>query len=247
MLTATITLVSCELFDDAIGPLPLTEGEIIEGLKEALTIGLDNSVTSASSVNGYLQSEVIKILLPEEVVELQSTINSSVLLKPAYDIYVGANNNGQDIFEELITAMNRGAENAADKAFPIFGDAITGMTINDARGILDGGDRSATDFFEQQTRTNLITAFSPDVKTALDGTGAIELFGLVSGFLNQPVGLGTTVSDFVNVEVPNSIEEYATEKAVDGLFYLVGEEEKKIRDDPFAWGSAIIERVFGSD
>ncbi len=247
LLALTTTLVSCELFEDAVGPLPLSEGEIIQGLKEALTIGLDNSVTSASSANGYLQNEVIKILLPEDIVELQSTINSSALLKPAYDIYIGANNNGQDIFDELITAMNRGAENAADKAFPIFGDAITSMTINDARGILDGGDRSATDFFEQQTRTNLVTAFSPDVKTSLEGTGAIELFGLVSGFLNQSVGFGTTVSDFVDVEVPNSIEEYATERAVDGLFHLVGEEEKKIRDDPFDWGSDIIERVFGSN
>lgn len=244
LLAGTVSLVSCELFDDSVNPL--SEAEIIQGLKEALSLGLDNSVVTASKTDGYLQNEVIKILLPDEVGELQSTINSSSVLKPVYDVYILTNNNGQDIFQELITAMNRGAENAADKALPIFGSAITSMTINDARGILDGGDRSATDFFEQQTRTSLITAFSPDVKSSLEGTGAIELFDLVSGFLNQPVGFGTTVNDFVEVNVPNSIEEYATEKAVDGLFHLVGEEEKKIRDDPFAWGSAIIERVFGS-
>ncbi|MEO9871888.1 DUF4197 domain-containing protein [Ekhidna sp.] len=246
LITSIGFAISCDGLDEIID-LPLTDVEITQGLKEALSVGLNTSVNTASKSGGYLQNEIIKILLPDEVVQLQSTINSSSILKPVYDVYLATNNGGNDIFEELIAAMNNGAENAADKALPIFGNAITSMTITDARGILDGGQRSATDFFEQQTRLDLVTAFSPDVKNALDGTGAIELFGLVSGFLNQSVGFGTTVSDFVNVEVPSSIEEYATGKAVDGLFHLVGEEEKKIRDDPFAWSSAIIERVFGSN
>ena len=252
-----VTMVSCELFDDAINPLPLSESEIIRGLKEALSIGLDNSVLSASSQDGYLQNEVIKILLPSEVTDLQNKIQTEsvvgVPLSIIYDAYITVENDGNDLFDELITAMNRGAENAADKALPIFGNAVTNMTINDARGILDGNNTAATDFFYQETNVALFNAFNPDVKTAIEGTGAIELYTDIVGFLNfeyDPTGFGLVTvspSDVLDVNLPANIDEYATEKAIDGLFHLVGEEEKKIRADPFAWGSAIIERVFGSN
>ncbi|WP_462251543.1 DUF4197 domain-containing protein [Ekhidna sp.] len=249
-------LVSCEFFEDATNPL--TESEIIQGLKEALSIGLDNSVTSASGVDGYLQNEVIKILLPDEVKDLQNKIETEsiagvVPLSVIYDAYIAVENDGNDLFEELITAMNRGAENAADKALPIFGDAITTMSIDDARGILDGNNTAATDYFYNETNTELFEAFNPDVKTALDGTGAIEIYTDVVGFLNyeyDPTGLGLTSvspSDVLDVNLPANIDEYATNKAIDGLFHLVGEEEQKIRADPFAWGSSIIERVFGGN
>ena len=233
----------------------LTNEEVVEGLKTALDVGLDTSVSSASSVDGYLKNEVIKILLPEEVKELQNKINNEsvagIPLKIIYDVYVAANNNGNDLFDELVTAMNKGAENAADKALPIFGDALTNMSIQDGFDILNGGDRAATEYFETETRTGLITAFSPDVTEALDGTGAIELYSGIASIINYEytaVGGLVTVSpgQVLNIQLPSSIEEYATGKAVDGLFHLVGEEEKKIRDDPFAWGSRIIERVFGS-
>lgn len=258
LLLSTVTLASCELFDDAVNPLPLSESEIIQGLKEALSIGLDNSVASASDPGGYLQNEVIKILLPAEVSDLQSKIQTEsiggiVPLSVVYDAYINLENNGNDLFDELVTAMNQGAENAADKALPIFGNAITSMSISDARGILEGNNTAATDYFYGATNVALFEAFNPDVKTALNGTGAIQIYADVVGFLNyeyDPTGLGlTTVSpnDVLNVNLPANIDEYATNKAIDGLFHLVGEEEKKIRDDPFAWGSAIIERVFGSN
>ncbi|WP_421764577.1 DUF4197 domain-containing protein [Ekhidna sp.] len=256
-LAATATLASCDLLDDAVGTLPLTEAEIIQGLKEALSIGLNTSVDNASDQGGYLQNEIIKILLPDEVKDLQSKIQTEsiggiVPLSVVYDAYIALENNGNDLFDELTTAMNRGAENAADKALPIFGNAITNMSFDDARGILDGNNTAATDYFYDETNVALFNAFNPDVKTALDGTGAIQIYTDVVGFLNfeyDPTGLGlSTVSpnDVLNINLPNSIDEYATNKAIDGLFHLVGEEEKKIRDDPFAWGSAIIERVFGS-
>ncbi|MEP0987702.1 DUF4197 domain-containing protein [Ekhidna sp.] len=256
-LAATATLASCDLLDDAVGTLPLTEAEIIQGLKEALSIGLNTSVDNASDQGGYLQNEVIKILLPDEVKDLQSKIQTEsiggiVPLSDVYEAYIALENEGNDLFEELTTAMNRGAENAADKALPIFGNAITNMSFDDARGILDGNNTAATDYFYDETNVALFNAFNPDVKSALDGTGAIQIYTDVVGFLNfeyDPTGLGlSTVSpnDVLNINLPNSIDEYATNKAIDGLFHLVGEEEKKIRDDPFAWGSAIIERVFGS-
>lgn len=256
LVALSATFVSCELFEDTTNPL--SEGEIIQGLKEALNIGLGNSVTSASSVDGYLQNEVIKILLPDEVKDLQNKIETEsiagiVPLSVVYDAYIDLENDGNDLFEELVTAMNRGAENAADKALPIFGDAITSMTFDDARGILNGDNTAATNYFYEETNVELFEAFNPDVKTALDNTGAVQIYTDVVAFLNyeyDPTGLGLTTvspSDVLDVELPANIDEYATNKAIDGLFHLVGEEEQKIREDPFKWGSAIIERVFGSN
>lgn len=244
--------ISCDLLEEASSAL--TEAEVTEGLKEALGIGLDNSVLSASSADGYLKNEVIKILLPSEVLELQSKIETEMIagfvpLKTVYTAYIALENNGNDLFDELAVAMNRGAEKAADKALPIFGNAITSMSISDAFGILNGDETAATEFFYQTTNQSLFEAFNPDVKSALDDTGANQLFTKTAAFLNfdYNVGIGTvSPSDVLNVNLPNSIDEYATNKAIDGLFHLVGEEEKKIREDPFAWGSSIIEKVFGS-
>lgn len=148
--------------------------------------------------------------------------------------------------------MNRGAESAATKALPIFGNAITSMSFTDALSILEGGGTSATDYFYNQTNVALFDAFNPDVKSALDATGANQIYTSTVGFLNyeyDPTGLGLTSitpNEFINLDLPATIDGYATTKAIDGLFYLVGEEEKKIRLDPFAWASDIIERVFGS-
>lgn len=243
--------ISCELLDEASAGL--TEGEVVEGLKEALDIGLDNSVASASAVDGYLKNEVIKILLPSEVLDFQNKIETGdiagIPMKTIYNAYIAVENNGNDLFGDLAMAMNRGAEKAADKALPIFGNAITSMSISDAFGVLNGNETSATDFFYQATNQALFEAFNPEVKSALDETGANQIFTKTAGFLNYEYGIGfitVSPSDVLNVNLPNSIDEYATNRAIDGLFHLVGEEEKKIRDDPFAWGSSIIEKVFGS-
>ncbi|GAA0890936.1 DUF4197 domain-containing protein [Fulvivirga kasyanovii] len=246
---------SCEDLDNG-----LTNGEIVAGLKEALDVGLNNSVTTASSVDGYLKNEIIKILLPPEVKSLQNTIETGKInvipgvLEVPYstilDAYIAVNPNiSSDPFEELIVAMNRGAEKAADKALPIFGDAIVSMSFDDALGILQGSDTSATHYFYTKTNQALFTAFQPDVKSALDQTKANTIYTSIVGFLNYEynTGLGTVkVSDFINTSLPETIDGYATEKAIDGLFHLIGNEETKIRQDPYAWGSSIIEKVFGS-
>lgn len=245
------SFTSCELLENGSDILPLTDGEIIQGLKEALSIGLETSVDDASSANGYLQNEIIKILLPEEVISLQNQINSSTVLSAAYSTYINVENDGNDLFDDLIVAMNRGAEDAAGTALPIFGNAVTNMSFADARNILNSNNQqAATDFFKTETRADLISAFSPNVKNALDNNQASQLYSTIVDLLNyefDPI-FGTTVGAVLdtNPDLPATLEEYATGKAVDGLFYLVGEEEEKIREDPFAWGSDIIERVFGS-
>ena len=248
-LYISMSFTSCDFLEDASTP-GLSDSEIVEGLKEALNVGLGNSVSSASSLDGYLGNELIRILLPEEVVSLQNQIQNSTTLSTAYSTYITLENGGNDLFSELATAMNRGAEEAASKAAPIFGSAITRITFDDARTILEGGnDRAATDFFERETRTDLVSAFSPDVRNALDNTNASLLYGTIVSFLNYDIIPGlTTVGDLLNTDpnLPATLEEYATGKAVDGLFTLVGQEEGKIREDPFVWGSNIIEKVFGS-
>ncbi|GAB4247106.1 MAG: DUF4197 domain-containing protein [Ekhidna sp.] len=239
---------ACELFEDTVNP-GLTESEIIQGLKEALTIGLDNSVTSASSVDGYLKNEAIKILLPEDVQNLKEKIDNSNSVSLLYDTYVASFNGGTDLFDELITTMNRGAEAAASEAGGIFLNAITSMTFDDARAILNGNETAATDYFYNATNQQLFNAFQPEIKTALDGSGANDVYELAYDFLSyDPTGLGLTPTpgEALDVTIEPTLDEYATNRAIDGLFTLIAGEEKKIRDDPFAWGSAIIEKVFGS-
>ncbi|MCV9386114.1 DUF4197 domain-containing protein [Reichenbachiella ulvae] len=240
--------------------LPLTDAEIAEGLKAALNEGTDESTTSASAVDGYLKNELIKILLPEEVKNLQSEINTGsiagvISYQDLLDLYVATNPNiDTDPFEELITAMNRGAEAAAAKAKPIFVDAIVNMSITDALVILQGGETSATEYFIQKTRTQLINGFQPDITSALGQTKAIDIYDGIHGFMNYEyeVDLIVTkqtyaVNDYLQYNLPESIDGYATEKAVDGLFTLIAGEEKKIRANPYSYASDIIQKVFGSD
>jgi hypothetical protein len=257
--TSLLSFSSC---DELVNGL--SNDEIVLGLKEALDVGLGNSVTTASETDGYLQNEIVKILLPPEVKALQDeietgsvTIINGVLEIPYSTImaaYVAANPNIEtDLFTELTVAMNRGAEAAADKAKPIFADAIINMSFSDALGILQGTETSATDYFYTDTNEALYGAFQPDVKNALDQTKATVIYESAVGFLNYQYKVNyllssytVKVSDYINLGLPATIDGYATEKAIDGLFYYIGEEEKKIRADPFAWGNSLIEKVFSS-
>jgi hypothetical protein len=248
-----------EILDDS-----LTTEEIVEGLKKALDTGIGTSVTSASATDGYLKNEIIKVLLPQEVKDLQSLVDTGsadvlglfdVKYSTIMEVYVAATPGlDTDPFEQLVIAMNRGAESAATKALPIFGNALTTMSFTDALGILQGGETAATAYFVTNTSSDLQVAFRPDVKNALDQTKANEIYSSLAGFLNYSyktsfLGLSydVNVSDYIGQTLPTSIDEYATEKAVGGLFHLVGEEEKKIRANPLDYVSAIIQKVFGSD
>ncbi len=257
--TVLVACISCEELQTG-----LSNDEIVSGLKEALDLGLKESVNTVSVEDGFLKDEIVKILLPPEVSSLQEeiatgsiTVVAGVLEVPyqtIMDAYVATNPNIEtDLFSELTVAMNRGAEAAADKALPIFADAILNMSFTDALGILQGSETSATDFFFNSTNEALYQAFQPDIRSALDQTKANDIYEGAIGFLNYSytadLGLITKtvkVSDFINVTLSPTIDDYATHKAIDGLFYYIGEQEKKIRADPFAWGSNIIEKVFGS-
>jgi len=252
-------ITSCEELNQLVR---LSDEEIVEGLKEALHIGVDNSVETAAVQDGYLKNEIIKILLPPEVRALQTKIETgsinlgitSISYSTILAAYVAATPEiDADPFEELYVAMNRGAENAADKASPIFANALANMTVTDGLNILQGDSTAATAYFNQNTNAALQAAFQPEVSLALGDTKANAIYEKTVGFLNYSYSVaGLTnikVSDFLKLDdpLPATLDAYATEKAIDGLFYLVGEEEKKIRKDPYAWGSQIIAKVFGSN
>lgn len=252
-IIAFFLVSSCDVLQSVVSlpgtaTLPLTESEIIQGLKEALSTGLNSSVKQASATNGYLKNEAIKILLPQDVLNLKNKIEGNSIASAAYSTYVRRYNGGTDLFSELLSSMNAGAEKAATKAGPIFIGAVKSMNISDAKGILNGGNKAATQYFERTTSSQLFSAFNPEVKSALDNTGASKVYKKTYDFLSyDPGGLGlTTVGKLLDVSIDPSLDQYATNKAINGLFHLVGEEETKIRANPYNYGKKILERVFGN-
>ena len=232
----------------SIGKIPLSESEIMKGLKEALTIGLDKSVKKTSVKDGFLKNQAIKILLPNDVLALKEKIDNNTIASTAYKAYIKKFNGGTDLFQELLTAMNRGAEKAAIKAKPIFVNAVKSMSFKDARSILNGNNTSATDYFYKTTNKELFNAFQPEIKKSLNSTNASKVYKKTYDFLNyNPGKLGlTTIGKMLDITLAPSLDEYVTDKSIYGLFFLVGEEEKKIRSNPYGYANKIIERVFGS-
>ena len=241
LFVPAIFLSSCDVLTGILNDYGGTTGtglsntEISQGLKEALKEGARFASNKASQENGYLNNPIvdIRILLPPELRKVERNIRKVPIL-------------GDRIVDDLVTSMNRGAEKAAAEAVPIFVDAITSMTINDAVNILRGDSTAATAFLRRTTTNELEQKFKPIIDNALSDVGASRVYdNLKSGikkYNDTPL-----VSDLnVNVNELPVLEEYATDMALDGLFRLVAIEEKKIRDNPYDYGQRIIQRVFGS-
>jgi hypothetical protein len=198
---------------------------IVKGLKEALATGTERAVTEVARPDGYFGNSLIKILLPDKVQKA-----ADMLSMVGYQKQVN----------EFVLSMNRAAEAAAPKAATFFGDAIREMTVEDARGILAGGDTSATQFFEKKLRTKLFDSFKPVVSNSMDQVGTVRSYKEMMGtYDNLPMAsmLGTPSID---------LNSYVTNKALDGLFTMVGQEEKKIRTNPAARTTDLLRTVFGS-
>lgn len=200
---------------------PLTNADIVNGLKQALTIGTENGTNKLSAVDGFFKDAAIKILMPPEAQKVESTLRS-----------LGFGN----VVDQAILSMNRGAEEAAKAATPIFVNAIKQMTITDALGILKGGDDAATNYFKDKTTTALVTAFRPAIDNALKKTDATKYWNDVFSVYNR----------FSQKKVNTDLGAYVTGKAVDGIFYQVALEEAKIRKDPAARVTEVLKKVFGS-
>ena len=204
---------------------PLDDSTIVKGLKEALATGTERAVTEVSKPDGYFGNQLIKILLPDRIRQA-----ADLLAEIGYRQQV----------DEFVLSMNRAAEKAAPKAASFFGDAIRQMSVEDARGILSGGDMAATKFFEKKTRSQLFTAFKPSVTRSMDQVGTARAY-------KEMIGTYETVPLASVMGTPSlDLDTYVTNKALDGLFIKVGEEEKKIRTNPASRTTDLLRTVFGS-
>ncbi|MBN1411037.1 MAG: DUF4197 domain-containing protein [Spirochaetales bacterium] len=199
----------------------LDEKTIIAGLKEALEIGTKNAVKIVSKENGFLKNARISIPLPPDLKEWADRLRQIGL--------------GSQV-DKFISDMNHAAEKAAEKAPDIFVDAIKKMTLEDARNILAGADNAATQYFEKHTRKKLYGVFLPVVKGAMDKLGVTKLFKyLIDSYNKIPLVK----------KIRYDLDEYITNRGLDGLFLMLADEEKKIRRDPVARVTELLRTVFG--
>lgn len=192
----------------------------ISGLKEALAIGTKNAVNLVSKVDGYYGNDLIRILLPERVQKVADLVGKLGF---------------QQQVDDLIVAMNRAAETAAPKAASLFSQAIKEMTFDDARNILQGNDTAATDFFRGKTSQTLYDQFKPVVESSMDKVGVAKAYkDMMAPYQSMP---------FASKESMD-LDHYVTNKALEGLFTMIAEEEKKIRRDPAARVTDLLRKVF---
>lgn len=214
---------------------PLTQTEIIGGLKQALTVGVDSSVGQLAGLNGYLNDAAVKILLPDEA----QTITKNISKLPG----------GQQLVDKVITNINRAASDAAKEATPILISSIKSMTIQDAAGILTGGNNAATEYMKRSNYNALLALYKPKIETSLDkklvGTlTAQQSWDELTGNWNKLAN--SLVGKTANLEAVNTdLSDYLTRKALDGLFLKIAETEKDIRQDPAARVTDLLKRVFG--
>lgn len=199
----------------------LTTAEVIEGLKTALQLGTDTATTRLSALNGFYKDALVKIMMPPEAQKVEKTLR---------DVGLGS------VVDKAILSMNRSAEDASKYVGDIFISAIKQMTIQDAFGILRGGNTAATEYLKQKTTAQLTAAFKPIISKSLDKTNATkywsDIFKAYNRFSSQPVNTDLTA--------------YVTEKALDGLFYKIGVEEQEIRKNPAARITDILKKVFSN-
>ncbi|MGB9629624.1 MAG: DUF4197 domain-containing protein [Thermodesulfobacteriota bacterium] len=199
----------------------LSDAKIGSGLKEALRIGTENAVNLTGKTDGYFLNLAIKILMPEKLRTFEKGLRA-VGYGPQVD--------------EFILSMNRAAEEAVPFAKQIFWDAIGEMTFDDVRKILSGHETAATDYFKGKTTEKLTNIFKPIVSKAMNEVGVTRQYKeLVGRYEKIP---------FVKKETFD-LDQYVVTKALDGLFHMVGEEEKKIRKDPTARTTDLLKEVFG--
>lgn len=198
----------------------LTESDIVDGLKQALEIGTGKAVMQVSKKNGYLKNPKIKIPLPKNVQKAENLLRN-----------IGFGH----MVDEFELSMNRAAERAAPKAKSIFWNAIKKMTISDARQILKGPDDAATQYFRQKTAARLREEFKPIINQAMTEVGVTQAYKALDRKIRA---LPFTESYRFD------LDEYVTDKALDGLFLMLAAEEQKIRQDPAARATDLLKKVF---
>ncbi len=206
----------------AMGDKPLTQGEAAQGVREALSNGITKGADRVSMVDGYFGSLAIKLLFPPDAVKVEQKLR---------DIGLGSE------ADKVILSLNRAAEDAAQAAKPIFIEAIRNLSMQDALNIVRGSDNAATEYLRSSTSAQLVSAFRPSIESSLTKVNATKYWADAMSTYNK--------IPFVT-PVNTDLSGYVTQKAIDGLFVKVAEEEKLIRTDPIARTSDILKRVFGA-
>jgi hypothetical protein len=200
----------------------VTEVDAASGIRAALQRGAESAVSLLGKTDGFAGNPLVRIPLPGFLNEVAKVAK-----------YTGQ----QAKVDELITAMNRAAEAAVPEAKTLLVNAVKGMSVSDAKRVLTGGEGSVTAFFAEKTRSALSTKFLPIVTKATDKVALADKYNALAG---KASGMGLLKKEDAN------IQQYVTGKTLDGLYLMIGEEEKKIRQDPVGTGSAILKKVFGS-
>ncbi len=206
----------------AIGIDSLSNSDTAAGLKEALTRGAEIAVGQLGKKDGFLSDKRVRIPLPDSLRSVEKAMRTFGMKKQA---------------DELIETMNRAAEMAVVEAKPILTNAVKSMSFEDARGILAGGEDAATQYFKRTTSKDIAAKFLPIVKQA---TAKVDLAGQYNQYAGQAAKLGLLD------EKDADLDTYVTQKAMDGLFKMIAEQEKSIRKDPIGTGSAMLKKVFGA-
>ncbi|MCB0733701.1 MAG: DUF4197 domain-containing protein [Flavobacteriales bacterium] len=232
LISLSLFTVSCDEVTQIIEDNELTEAEVVEGLKMALTVGTDTSVTTLAAVDGYLGDELVKILLPEEA----AVIVTNIAKVPG----------GNLLIDKTIQAINRSAEDAAPEAKSIFVNAITNITIEDGFAILKGENDAATTYLKTNTESQLSAAFSPKISASLNKklVGNISAESAYSDLISAYNTASLNGVLFPKVTT-NSLTEHTTQKALDGLFLKVSVEEENIRTIAAHRVNDILKKVFG--
>ena len=220
--SCTSTQISSALktYNDLTAEEQLTTNDVIDGLKQALVIGAENSTALTSKTDGFFLNPDIKIPFPPEIEQVQTKLRQ-----------LGMNK----LVDDFTLSINRAAEKAAGEATTLFINAITQMTVEDAWNILKGEDDAATIYLMEKTYAGLELKFQPIIQQALNSVNATKYYEDVTSAYNR--------IPFVN-KVETDLTQYVTDRALDGLFLMVAREEAKIREDPLARTTELLQRVF---
>ena len=227
--------------EEASGPA-FSNTEAISAMKDALVEGITASSSSLSSTDGYFGDDALKILLPDE---------ANVMIEN-----IGKIPGGQVLVDDVVLRLNRSAEEAAKEVVPIFANVITEMTVSDGIAIVTGEEDAATQYLKEKTYSQLVDLYRPKISSALANplvagisadsawTTLITKYNQVGAPLNTAAAILGKAAPMPEVEV--DLATFATEKALDGLFSKIAEEEAVIRDNPMAYASSMIQKVFGA-
>jgi len=200
----------------------ISNADAVSGLKQALTDGSAAAVAGLGVENGYFGNPKVKIPLPPSLQRVEGAMRLMGMKKQA---------------DELVLSMNRAAEAAVPEAKALLVDSVKKMSVQDAKGILTGGDTAATDYFRRTTEAQLTQRFLPIVKKATDRVGLAQQYNSLAG---QGAAIGLIKEDQA------TIERYVTKKALDGLYLMIAEQEKSFRANPLGATSNIVKKVFGA-